>query len=95
MVCRREGGREGGKKEEVLCPHFFVFLDLICIFYFLESSFIKYSPIPPSLPPSLPPVPAAANGLMTVLFNIEGEIGNKKEYYVDALLLKDAKDYKS
>jgi len=32
---------------------------------------------------------------MTVLFNIEGEIGNKKEYYVDALLLKDAKDYKS
>jgi hypothetical protein len=48
-----------------------------------------------TLPPSLPPVPAGANGLMTVLFSIDGEIGNKKEYYVDALLLKDAKDYKS
>ena len=32
---------------------------------------------------------------MTVLFPIEDEIQNKEEYYVDALLLKDPKDYKS
>ena len=31
---------------------------------------------------------------MTVTFPMEGDIGNKKEYYIDALLLKDAKDYK-
>ena len=41
------------------------------------------------------PVPAKANGLMTVTFAMEGEIANKKEYYVNALLVKDAKDYKS
>jgi len=32
---------------------------------------------------------------MTVLFTVEGEIMDKEEYYVDALLLKDPKDYKS
>ncbi|KAM3569457.1 hypothetical protein VYU27_008451, partial [Nannochloropsis oceanica] len=41
------------------------------------------------------PVPAGTDGLMTVLFTVEGEIMDKEEYYVDALLLKDPKDYKS
>ncbi|EWM22535.1 hypothetical protein Naga_100290g1 [Nannochloropsis gaditana] len=41
------------------------------------------------------PVPPGANGLMTVLFDMEGDLVDKEEYSIDALLLKDAKDYKS
>jgi hypothetical protein len=32
---------------------------------------------------------------MTVLFDMEGDLVDKEEYSFDALLLKDAKDYKS
>ncbi len=41
------------------------------------------------------PVKKGHTGLLTVNFKLEGDVEGKKEYYIDALLTKDKKDYKT